>query len=383
MKNRKTIAWIFLIASVLILILVYAGMNRQKATGSAEVTEDEVLLEKGSASGDYTSTVMYATDADGNESATMIVFAMDTQMTLTVYGEAQQAAKALEDAADVILRMDQLCSIGIADSEISKLNTNKTLEVSEDTLNMIRKALLVSEDTDGAFDMTVYPLMELWGFTTQQYQKPLQQQIDAVLETVGSDRVTVEEDTVFLEQETQIDLGGIAKGYTGDLVIEALQAAGIEKAVISLGGNVITLGTKDGELWQIAIQDPNDETDYLGVLATSGESVVTSGGYERYFEEDGQIYHHILDPATGYPADSGLTSVTVVSKDGMLADALSTSLYVMGLDRSIAYWEDHADEFDMILYTEDDKLYVTQPLDDRFDGALTPIVLSTENTKSQ
>ena len=131
------------------------------------------------------------------------------------------------------------------------------------------------------------------------------------------------------------------------------------------------MGTKtDGSKWRVAIQSPDEEEDYLGVLEIEDKAVITSGGYERYFEQDGITYHHIIDPSTGYPADSGLISVSVVSGDGTLADGLSTSLFIMGKDKAVEFWKEHSDEFDMILETEDEVLYVTEGISDSFTSDL-------------
>ena len=137
--------------------------------------------------------------------------------------------------------------------------------------------------------------------------------------------------------------------------------------LVNLGGNAQVLGTKpDGSLWRVAVQSPDAEDEYLGVLETKDKAIITSGGYERYFEKDGVTYHHIIDPSTGYPAENGLISVTIVSADGTLADGLSTSLFVMGKDKAVDYWRTHSDEFDMILLTDDEQLYVSEGIKDSF-----------------
>ena len=178
----------------------------------------------------------------------------------------------------------------------------------------------------------------------------------------------------------EMDLGGIAKGYTSARVMEIFQEYGITSGMVSLGGNVQTLNTRpDGKPWQIGIQNPNGQQgSLLAVLSVENKAVITSGGYERYFEEDGNTYIHILDPKTGYPADSGLVSVSVISENGMLADALSTSLYLMGEEQAAGYWLTHADEFDMILETEDGTLYVTEGISQEIQTDNTTIVLNTE-----
>ena len=141
----------------------------------------------------------------------------------------------------------------------------------------------------------------------------------------------------------------------------------ISSVLVNLGVNVQALWTKpDGSTWRVAVQSPDDTEDYLGILSVEDKAVITSGGYERYFEQDGKTYHHIIDPKTGYPAENGLTSVTVVSEDGTLADGLSTSLFIMGKEEAIEFWRAHSDEFDIIMLTDEGKLYVTEGIQDDF-----------------
>ena len=141
---------------------------------------------------------------------------------------------------------------------------------------------------------------------------------------------------------------------------------------MNLGGNVQALGTKtDGTKWKIAVQSPDDTEDYLGILSVQDKAVITSGGYERYFEQDGVTYHHIIDPKTGYPAESGLVSVTIVSEDGTLADGLSTSLFIMGKEKAADFWREHKDDFDVILMSDDGTLYVTEGLENDFSTERT------------
>ena len=305
--------------------------------------------------------------AQGNtlEKETQTVYAMDTVMTLTAYvpeNGSSAAAAGLEAAEATLHRLDALLSVSQPSSEIYQLNWSGRGSLSNEASIVVNDALMAASATDGAYDPTVYPLMELWGFPTQEYHVPTQAELDAVLPSVGWEQVTTENGHTYgdhgdltmiysLPEGGGIDLGGIAKGYAGEKVMEELQAAGVTSAVISLGGNVGTLGDKpDGEKWTIAIEDPEKNGDYLGKVLLSGSFfVVTSGGYERYFEENGTRYHHILDPKTGYPAESDLESVTIISKDGSLADAYSTALFVMGKDKAIEFWRNYRD-FEMVLY---------------------------------
>ena len=311
-----------------------------------------------------------ASGKDNEVVATRDIFAMDTYMTLSAYGE--HGEQAVEQAEQLIEELDERLSTGNPESEISKLNRDGKAILSEDTYAILKQALSICEQTDGAFHPAIYPLMELWGFPTKEFRVPDEKEIEQKSSLLDIEEIYLEDDTCtvsFGKEGMKVDLGGIAKGYTSSKVIDSMREAGVTSALINLGGNVQTLGTKpDGRLWNIAIRNPDENQGYLGVLETSDKAVITSGGYERYFEEEGIIYHHILDPATGYPANNGLTSVTIVSGDGMLADGLSTSLYVMGSDRAIEFWRENGDMFDMILLTDQDELYVTEGIAESFSS---------------
>ncbi|MBQ6540587.1 MAG: FAD:protein FMN transferase [Oscillospiraceae bacterium] len=297
------------------------------------------------------------------------IFAMDTVMNLTCTGENTEEAL---DAAEVeIRRLDKLLSTGRQDSEITILNHTGSGVLSSDSMAMVQKALEIYETTDGAFDITVYPLMELWDFTDGEFKVPAPDELAEALELTGSDKVDYSPKTgrIVLSDGQGIDLGGIAKGYASDRLKEIFREYGVENGTISLGGNVQFYGKKaDGTPWRCAIKNPfrPNENNYLGIVETDDRAVVTSGAYERYFTEDGKKYHHILDPKTGYSADNGLVSVTIVSKSGILADALSTACYVMGLDRSVDFWRQYGADFDMVLMTEDSQVYITPGISEGF-----------------
>ena len=406
------------------------------------------------------------------------VFAMDTYMNLLAYGD--RAEEAVLAAAQEIHRIDDMLSTGNPESEISKLNAAGTGHVSEDTLYLIKESKTLYEETNGLFDIAIYPVMKLWGFPSQEYRVPTEEEIKTGLTLTDASKIAIggaaaaapasasadegktaakteeaskakaedaaaktadaEKDKAKAEgteaaeakngevekekaktedtaakpekatapeagdggaatdqpaaaeepaatdqpaaaatQETEaadksaqtlvlfgasgmeIDLGGIAKGFTSSRVMEVFREYGIEHGLVSLGGNVQALGTKEnGKPWRVAIQNPESELDYLGILDIEDKCVITSGGYERFFEKDGVRYHHIIDPRTGYPADSGIISATIISKDGTLADGLSTSLFIMGKDQAEKYWRKNADRFDYILEDEAGKLYVTE-----------------------
>lgn len=310
--------------------------------------------------------------ADASIEAVREIFAMDTYMTVKAYGE--NGEKAVEAAVSEIKRLDALLSTGNKSSEVAGLNTNGGGSLSEETEMLLERSLDLYRSTDGAFDIAIYPVMKAWGFTDSKYRVPPEAELGALLELADPSLIEYDREnhTVFFEKEgMQIDFGGIAKGYTSARIMDIYREYGISSGLVNLGGNVQAFGTKpDGSDWRVAIQSPDDSGAYMGVLAVSDRAVITSGGYERYFEQDGELYHHIIDPATGYPAYNGLISVTIVSTDGTLADGLSTSLFIMGRDKAEAYWRAHSDEFDMILLSDDNELYITEGIVQAFSSDL-------------
>lgn len=296
------------------------------------------------------------------------VFAMDTYMTLTAYGE--NASKANEKAADRINEIEKLVSTNINTSEIYKLNKSKDEIVSEDTKNLIQKSIDMYKETNGAFDICIYPVLKLWGFTTGNYTVPSKEQIKSLLGYADAEQINVDGLHIsFADKNMEIDLGGITKGYTSQQIMEIYKESGVKSGIVSLGGNVQALGRKpDGSKWSVGLEDPTDTSKYLGIISIEDKAVITSGGYERYFEQDGKTYHHIIDPSTGYPADSGVISATIISDDGTLADCLSTAVFIMGKDKAIKYWQSQSERFDMILVDKDEKIYVTQGVEKDFSS---------------
>ena len=303
-----------------------------------------------------------------NQKCQKQLFAMDTYMEFTAYGRGGQ--QAVEKAAKEVQRLDALLSAQNEESQVYALNQRGSLEVSDDLAEIIQRGKEIFQETDGLFDDTIYPLMELWGFPTGEYHVPSGEEIENLLPDVDGGTVEISGNTVTLGEGQQIDLGGIAKGYTGEKMTEIFQGYGVSSAMVSLGGNIQAIGTKpDGSSWRVGIRDPKgSQQDYAGVLQVQNEAVVTSGGYERYFEEDGRTYIHIIDPRTGYPVENDLLSVTIVSPDGTLADGLSTALYIMGYDKAVQFWEQHQDEFDVILITADEQIHVSKKLQDSFQS---------------
>ena len=302
-----------------------------------------------------------------NEAVTQKLFGMDTVVDITVYGKnAQQAvAKANEE----LVRLENLLSVTKDESDIAKINKNAGTKtpVSAEVMEILSKAQMVSKQTGGIFDVTVYPVVKAWGFTTGERHIPDGQTLQALLPYVDYRKLSLDinEGTVGLEQHMSIDLGGIAKGYASQKIADTLKQNGIQSAVLSLGGNVQTIGRKPGGgAWGVAVEYPGTQ-EHFARVDVGETSLITSGAYQRYFEVDGKKYHHIIDPRTGMPADSGLKSATVVCGDPVLGDALSTALFIMGAQGAQEYYQQYGG-FDYILLTSDDDVYITKGIENRF-----------------
>ena len=308
----------------------------------------------------------------GEKIYTSTIFAMDTVMELQIAG----GRDFTPEAEEYIRRLEKELSVTDASSEIARLNADGEGELTEEVGSILLQAKDVCDRTGGALDITIYPVLKAWGFTTGEYRVPSDEEIAELLRSVDYEGIDIEveenasESTVKvgLSEGMQVDLGSVAKGYTGTAVAEMLRSKGVTHALLNLGGNVQCIGSKlDGTPWKVAIKSPfpDSASGMIGVVDADDVAIITSGGYERYFEEDGKRYWHILDPKTGKPAENGLVSVTIVGKDGLLCDGLSTALFVKGLDKAIEQYR-QSDDFEAIFVTEDREVYVTEGLADKF-----------------
>ena len=351
----------------------------------------------------------------GKKPASSDFFAMDTFMTLTAYGEGGEAA--VESGKQEVLRLDGMFSTGKANSEIGRLNRgagteeashpeenprpeenthpeenarpeekaypdenagpSERIRLDAEAFSLLARAMEISKETDGAFDPCIYPLMKLWGFAGPEGEEhepalPPEEEIQRLLPLCKPENVELDPDTKsvrFLVPGTEVDLGGAVKGYASAKLMDIFRANGVTSGLVNLGGNVQVLGAKpDGSFWRIGIEDPEKEGN-IAALSLMDTAAVTSGGYERGFLEGGRHYHHILDPETGYPADGGLLSVTVVTEDGALADMLSTALFVMGREKAERFCLDRKGQFEAVLITEERELLVTEGLEGRIESA--------------
>ncbi|MCR5556257.1 MAG: FAD:protein FMN transferase [Butyrivibrio sp.] len=289
---------------------------------------------------------------------------MDTIMELQAYGNDQ----VLADAEAMIRDIEKKVSVTDEGSEISALNSNGKAELSEITGDLLSRALEICRETEGALDISIYPVLKAWGFTTGEYQVPSEKELSSLLQSVDYRKVALDNGSATIEPGMQIDLGSVTKGYTSSRIADYFRRQGVTSALINLGGNVQCIGTKPGgENWKVAIKSPYKESKsgVFAVIETKDKAIITSGGYERYFEENGETYWHILDPGTGKPAKNGLISVTIIGEDGLMCDGLSTALFVKGLDGATDYWKNH-EGFDAVFITMDGDVYITEGIESSF-----------------
>lgn len=317
----------------------------------------------------FSAAIIFSSCSLGNAPAEKTVFAMDTYMKLTAYGE--NGSEAISASEKKISELEKLWSVTDENSEIYLVNHSggNPVPVSKDTADLLGLSLEISEITDGALDCTMYPVLKEWGFTTGEYKIPDDEKIAELLKNTGYENIIFDGENITMPADFQIDLGAVGKGFTGDIISEIMRENSVTSALLDLGGNIQTVGNKpDGTPWKIGLRNPFGD-GLFGVLELSDKAAVTSGGYERYFVgEDGETYWHILDPETGKPAKSGIISATAVGKNGGVCDALSTSIFVMGLEKSEEFWKQQGSQldFEMVLVTEDGRIFITEGLEKSF-----------------
>lgn len=266
----------------------------------------------------------------------------------------------LKGCEEICRKYHSMFSNKIEDSEISRINSagGNPVEVSDETVRLIKKGVYYGDLSNGAFDITIAPVSNLWDFHAETPAPPAPEAVNEAVSHVDYKNILIKDNTVqLLDPYAAIDVGGIAKGYIADLVKKYLKEQGVKHAIINLGGNVLTLGGRlDGSDYNIGIQKPFDIAgEPITSVRISNKSVVTSGTYQRYFEADGRIFHHILDPHTGYPCDNNLNSVTIITNSSLTADALSTTCFLLGYDKSIRMIE-QLGNVDAVFITKDNKI---------------------------
>lgn len=286
-------------------------------------------------------------------------FAMDTFMSFVVYGDES----FLTEGENLIREYESVLSATQPGSPLSLLNKTGTTD-NQIIIDLVSRCSEISALTNGYFDITVYPAVYEWGFTTDNHRVLTKEESDELTKLIGYQKITRNEERLTLQPSMMIDFGAVAKGYCTDKLVELLREKNISSAVLNLGGNVYALGRKpNGSKWEIGIKNPLGEK-YVGTLEGEDVAVVTSGAYQRYFERGGVKYGHILDPFTARPAESDLASATVIGPNALLCDALSTALFVMGLDKSISFLQNV--DVQAVLVTENGEVFLTPGLDGVF-----------------
>lgn len=338
MKNKKWLppALLFLVCCMVLFCIFYR--NNQQSQESAD--RDTPISETG----------IY----------------LNTVVTITIYDS--QDTSLLKKCMELCQEYEERFSRTIAASEISQLNSGKLADdqgvshLSADTARLIEKGLTFAELSNGAFDPSIGPVSSLWDFTSDEHKIPDDAAIQAALPLVDYEKISLtDQDITFSMEHMQLDLGAIAKGYIADRIKDYLISQNIKSATINLGGNVLCIGSRpDGSPFRIGIQKPfADRNELAAVVEVSDRSVVTSGNYERYFEKDGKLYHHILDPATGYPYENGLTSVSILSDTSVDGDGLSTSCFALGLEKGMELI-DSLPDVEALFITDDGKMHYSK-----------------------
>lgn len=289
---------------------------------------------------------------------------MGTVVDVTIYDSNDE--KILDRVFEKVKELEKTLSINENGTLVDEINAEagiKPVKVDDDTYNIIKKGIEYAKLSNGLFDISVGPIVKLWNIGLPEAKVPTQEEINEKLPLIGYEDIELNENdkTVFLKRPgMMIDLGGIAKGYTADVISNILTQEGVKSAIINLGGNVFTHGKKvNGDDWKVGIQNPySDRGDIIGTLTTSNKSIVTSGIYERYIEKDGIKYHHILSPKTGYPYENEIAGITIISDTSADGDALSTSVFAMGVEDGMKF-VNSIDGIDAIFITKDNKVYIT------------------------
>ncbi|MBP2027359.1 thiamine biosynthesis lipoprotein [Acetoanaerobium pronyense] len=312
----------------------------------------------------------YATEDE--ESLSGPFFFLNSVMDVRIFDEDNDTEEVRRAISKEVQRIESLMTMRDMNSDVSKINENAGKEpviIDKDTFHVIERSLYYSEITDGAFDITVGHLVDLWGIGTEDQRLPSEEEINLSLSLIDYSEIELDKKnlSVFLKREgMMIDLGGIAKGYAADRVTSVLAEHNVESAIINLGGDVYVHGDRDNRDFRVGIQDPfSDRGEHMGIYNARDKSIVTSGNYERFFEEDGVTYHHILSTKDGYPVQNNLVSVTIISNLSIDGDALSTAIYAMGIEDGLNL-VNNLDDVETIIVTEDKEVYVSNGVMDFF-----------------
>lgn len=338
--KKKTILTVLVVVILAVLIVLLGTLIRQKETLKTPTTNT--------------------------------TYSMGTVVTQSYYSEDTSVGEeAVKQITSIINKLDEDISWRKDASEVAAINKNGDAYVSQVVYDCLKTCIEISKDSDGAFDLTVGKLSGLWNIGTEDARLPSDEEIDSVLPTINYSRVILTEKdgdlNIEIGEDQKLDFGAVGKGLACDEALKYLETTTITGSTVSVGGSILVYGenpTSDDGTWNIGVRDPNGtESDYMAVINTTGGFFSTSGDYEKVLEVDGKKYHHILDPKTGYPAESNLTGVTIYANSGLLSDALSTAVFILGYsDESLALLEKY--DAEALFITKDNKIYITDGLKD-------------------
>lgn len=295
---------------------------------------------------------------NSGQGLTQTSFAMGSPVIQTIYGGSKQV---LDDAANAIAELDNAISYRNPNSPVAQLNSERSLTLSGKVLEMLKQSVLLSDETEGKYDITVLKLIKLWGFDTDTPSLPFDEDIKNTLLNTGYENIKIENDKVTLTGNIEIDLSAAGKGEASEVAIDIYKKAGITGGVVAVGGSVGVFGTKNGENFLIGIRNPFDTSSLIATLEITDAFISTSGSYEKKFTKDGTTYHHLLDPDTGYPVFNNLISVTVVCGDGGLSDMLASAFFCIGIEKALSLAKAYNAE--VIFITTDKQVFITKGLE--------------------
>jgi len=369
-----------------LVLILFTGCSANDGTSSTESTERETEITTSVESTEETQAATGTTheilrseskvrkDTTINSTITsQESYQIGTYITLSIYADAEVPGEVFDDLFNLIDYYEYMTSKNIVETELNEINRNAGIapvNVSDELFDMIRIGLEYSKVSNGLFDLSIGPLVDLWGIGSDHAKLPTETEITNILKSVDYTKIVVDDSTksVYLsEKGMALDLGAIAKGYIADRLKDMILEKGYESAIINLGGNVLTVGGKpNSDHWNIGVRDPeSDAGSTMGVLKLKDNSIVSSGTYERFFIQDNVRYHHILNTETGYPEQNKMLSVSIISDRSVDGDALSTTVFLLGLEKGYAYVET-LENIDAVFIMEDHSVYVTSGLKDKF-----------------
>lgn len=332
------------------------------------------------------ASVLYSPSWGKEKPKSRSVFLLGTVCSISIFDKHSNSI--MDRAFDIVKEIDLKMGMERKNSEVNLINISSgssAVQVSADTYKVITHGIAITSFSGGSFDITVGPLVSLWGIGTARAKVPSQNDINKTLGLIGIENIVLQENKnkVFLKKSgMKLDLGGIAKGYAADAVVDYLKGQGVSRAIIDFGGNIFVLGSKGENLpWRIGIQDPEKRRGaFIGVLPVSNKAIVTSGKYERYLEVNGIRYHHILDTSTGSPVENRLSSVTIITHDSMTADAMSTAVIASGLTKGLKMAEEY-EGLEAVLVMDDRLVYLSSGIDGIFKISVDEYHLANLSSK--